>query len=147
MIGDMFEEPPGVASANPARDYADGPCPGASPDYLVVPRSLAQSMPLRWQQVFVGLLADLHDAYGHLEWPQYQVIPSRYELLADMDEGQLAAAGYVADVDEDGQLVIRDGHERPVIHPHSVGALVPVDDPIPGPDTGRVDPRAADDRI
>ena len=50
------------ASTTPVQDYLDRPAPGATVDHLVVPRSLAQSMPLRWQQVFVGLLADLHDA-------------------------------------------------------------------------------------
>jgi hypothetical protein len=48
-------------------------------------------MPLRWQQVFVGL-ADLHDAYGELPWPDYNV-PSRWERLVDLDEEQLQAAG------------------------------------------------------
>ena len=63
----MPELPP-PASTTPVQDYLDRPAPGATEDHLVVPRSLAQSMPLRWQQVFVGLLADLHDAYGHLPW-------------------------------------------------------------------------------
>jgi len=90
------------------RDYADRPCPGASTDYLVVPRSLAQSMPLRWQQVFVALLADLHDAYRQLDWPVYQVVASRRELLTDLDEDQLAFVGYVADLDADGGLIFRD---------------------------------------
>jgi len=75
---------PPPATSTPVRDYADRPCPGASTDYLVVPRSLAQSMPLRWQQVFVALLADLHDAYRQLDWPTYQVVASRRELLTDL---------------------------------------------------------------
>src|SRR5947199_3401497 len=66
----MPPEPPVPASTTPVQDYLDGPAPGATPEFLVVPRSLAQSMPLRWQQVFVGLLADLHDAYDDLPWPE-----------------------------------------------------------------------------
>ena len=81
------------ASTTPVQDYLDRPAPGATTDYLVIPRSLAQSMPLRWQQVFVGLLADLHDAYRQLDWPVYQVVPSRRELLTDLDEDQLRAVG------------------------------------------------------
>ena len=85
--------PSAPASTTPVQDYLDRSAPGASADYLVVPRSLAQSMPLRWQQVFVGLLTDLHDAYGHLHWPEYRVVPSRWEIVVDLDEGQLAVAG------------------------------------------------------
>src|SRR5918997_3892589 len=110
----MPPEPVVPASTTPLRDYLDRPARGATEDHLVVPRSLAQSMPLRWQQVFVGLLADLHDAYGHLPWPDYKVVPSHWELLADLDEEQLAAAGYVADLGPEGELEYRDGDENVV---------------------------------
>ena len=72
------------------QDYLDRAAPGVSADYLVIPRALAQSMPLRWQQVFVGLLTDLHNTCGHLTWPEYRVVPSRWEIVSDLDEGQLA---------------------------------------------------------
>jgi hypothetical protein len=150
MHSDPFDPAPrgaSPASATPVRDYADSPCLGASADYLVIPRSLAQSMPLRWQQVFVGLLADLHDAYRQLEWPIYQVVPSRHELLTDLDEDQLRAVGYVADLDADGNLVIKDSAERPIPNPHTVRALAPITDPIPPASAGRVAPRPAPDRI
>ncbi|MBO0876788.1 MAG: hypothetical protein J2P19_25720 [Pseudonocardia sp.] len=142
----MATERRAPASATPLRDYVDAPCPGASEDYLVVPRSLAQSMPLRWQQVFTGLLADLHDAYRELEWPEYRVVPSRREPLTDLDEQQLAAAGYVADLDADGGLIFRDAAERPVANPHALRVLAPIVDPIPPRSAGRVEPRPADDR-
>jgi hypothetical protein len=141
-----FAERKAAATTTPLRDYADLPCPGASENYLVVPRSLAQSMPLRWQQVFTELLADLHDAYRELEWPEYRVVPSRREPLTDLDEQQLAAAGYVADLDADGQLIFRDAAERPVAEPHALRVLAPVRDPIPPCSAGRVEPRPADDR-
>lgn len=138
---------PPPASSTPVRDYADRPCPGASTDYLVVPRSLAQSMPLRWQQVFVALLADLHDAYRQLDWPLYQVVASRRELLTDLDEEQLAFVGYVADLDAEGGLIFRDAAEQPVPDAHATRVLAPVTDPIPPASAGRVEPRPADDRI
>lgn len=151
MHSDPFDPAPGSgappASATPVRDYADSPCPGASEDYLVVPRSLAQSMPLRWQQVFVGLLADLHDAYRQLDWPVYQVTASRRELLTDLDEQQLRAVGFVADLDSDGTLVIKDSAERPVPDAHATRVLAPIVDPIPPASAGRVAPRPARDRI
>ena len=86
-----MSDPSLPASTTPLQDYLDRPTPGATVDHLVVPRSLAQSMPLRWQQVFVGLLADLHDAYAELPWPDYKVVPSRWERLVDLDEEQLQA--------------------------------------------------------
>jgi hypothetical protein len=140
----MPPEPAAPASTTPVADYLDRPAPGATPDHLVVPRSLAQSMPLRWQQVFVGLLADLHDAYGHLPWPEYVVVPSRRERLTDLDEGQLAAAGYLADLGPDGELEYRDADDRPVADPESHRVLAPVDDPLPPVSAGRVVPRPAD---
>ena len=81
-----MSDPSLPASTTPVQDYLDRPAPGATVDHLVVPRSLAQSMPLRWQQVFVGLLADLHDAYAELPWPDYKVVPSRWERARTGDE-------------------------------------------------------------
>lgn len=139
----MPPEPPVPASTTPVQDYLDRPAPGATQDYLVVPRSLAQSMPLRWQQVFVGLLADLHDAYGHLPWPDYNVVPSRWELLVDLDEEQLAAAGFHADLGPDGELEYRDAAEELVADPERQQVLAPVHDPLPPVSAGRVEPRPA----
>ncbi|WP_219415188.1 hypothetical protein [Pseudonocardia nigra] len=131
------------ASTTPVQDYLDRPARGATEDHLVVPRSLAQSMPLRWQQVFVGLLADLHDAYGHLPWPEYQVVPSRWELLVDLDEDQLASAGYVVELGPDGELEYRDASDNVVADPEHQRVLAPVDDPLPPASAGRVEPRPA----
>jgi hypothetical protein len=139
----MSPEPSVPASTTPVEDYLDRPARGATQDHLVVPRSLAQSMPLRWQQVFVGLLADLHDAYGHLPWPDYKVVPSRWELLVDLDEEQLAAAGYVADLGPEGDLEYRDAADNVVQDPERHRVLAPVDDPHPPASAGRVEPRPA----
>jgi len=125
------------------QDYLDRPAPGAAADHLVIPRSLAQSMPLRWQQVFVGLLADLHDAYGHLPWPDYRVVPSRWEFVVDLDEEQLAATGYHADLGPDGELEYRDAAEDVLAEPGRHRVLAPVDDPLPPAAAGRVEPRPA----
>ncbi|MGH3614746.1 MAG: hypothetical protein ACRDRK_19575 [Pseudonocardia sp.] len=139
----MSPDPPAPASTTPVQDYLDRPAPGATEDYLVVPRSLAQSMPLRWQQVFVGLLADLHDAYADLKWPDYRVVPSRWERLVDLDEEQLAAAGYLADLGPEGKLEYRDVADRPVVDPANHRVLAPVEDPLPPASAGRVEPRPA----
>jgi hypothetical protein len=42
-------------------------------NYLVLPRSVLQSMPDEWQSGFVAMLRDLEVAYGHLDWPEYAV--------------------------------------------------------------------------
>lgn len=139
----MANDPYVPASTTPVQDYLDRPSCGATEDHLVVPRSLAQSMPLRWQQVFVGLLADLHDAYGHLPWPDYLVVPSRLEFLVDLDEQQLAAAGYHADLGPDGGLEYRDAADQLVVQPESHRVLAPVDNPLPLASDGRVEPRPA----
>jgi len=122
-------DPSPPASTTPVQDYLDRPAPGATVDHLVVPRALAQSMPLRWQQVFVGLLADLHDAYSELPWPDYRVVPSRWERLVDLDA--------------DGQLEYRDGADEPVADPERHKVLAPIDDPLPRASGGRVEPRPA----
>ena len=137
-------DPTGRASTTPLRDYLDRPMPGAAgPDYLVVPRSLIQSMPLRWQQVFTGLLADLHDAYGHLQWPQYQVTATRQEVVADLDDEQLTALGYHTDLGQDGRLEYRDAQDRRIDDPERHRVPAPVQDPIPPASAGRVEPRPA----
>ncbi|WP_232661379.1 hypothetical protein [Pseudonocardia sp. TRM90224] len=139
----MPPDAPTPASTTPVQDYLDRQAPGATADHLVVPRSLAQSMPLRWQQVFVGLMADLHDAYAHMSWPDYRVVPSRWELLVDLDEEQLAAAGFHADLGPDGELEYRDAEENLVTAPETHRVLAPIADPLPPAAAGRVEPRPA----
>lgn len=136
----MTLDAPPPASSTPVRDYADTPCPGATADHLVVPRSLAQSMPLRWQQIFVGVLRELHEAYAHLPWPEYHVVPSRWERLVDLDPDQLAAAGYVADIASDGSLVYRDATDAVLADPGEHRVLAAVPDPLPPASAGHVDP-------
>ena len=41
--------------------------------YLVVNRSILQSMPEEWQHQFTALLDEMHDRFGHLPWPTYDV--------------------------------------------------------------------------
>jgi len=63
-------------------------------------------MPPALQQVFVALLADLHDAYRQLDWPTYSGGQSA-RAAHQPDEDQLAFVGYVADLDADGGLIFR----------------------------------------
>ena len=75
------------ASATPLRDFLSGATLGVSERYVVLPRSLAESMPLPWQQQMAHLIEELHQTYGELPWPLYRVVPSRTERLVDLDEG------------------------------------------------------------
>lgn len=121
------------ASSKPLADYLDsGELPGVDKNgYAVLPRSLAESMPLPWQQQMTALLADFHNAFGHLQWPVYQVVPSRTERLVDLDEEQLAEIGMVVELDQDGELVYRERGGRRVENPEHTTVLVSCLDPIP----------------
>ncbi len=99
--------------------------------YVVLPRSLVEQMPLPWQQQMAYLLGELRGACEDLSWPVYQVVPSRAERLVNLDEGQLAEAGFHLEIDGSGELVYRDRHGIVIIDPESREVLVRCLDPIP----------------
>jgi hypothetical protein len=119
------------ASSTPLRDYLDERPPGADEGYAVLPRSLAESMSLPWQQQMVNLLAEFHRVYGELNWPVYRVLPSRYEKLVDLDEEQLAEAGVIAEIDAQGELVYRERSGKRITDAEETEVLVSCLDPIP----------------
>lgn len=119
------------ASATPLRDHLERVHLGVDQGYVVLPRSLAEAMPLPWQQQMAYLIGELHRAYGHLPWPVYRVVPSRTERLVDLDEGQLTEAGYLLEIDGSGELVYRDREGADVLDPERVRVLVSCLDPIP----------------
>ncbi len=104
---------------------------GINEGYIVLPRSLVEEMPLPWQQQMVYLINELHETYGDLPWPIYRVVPSRVERLVDLDESQLAEAGYLLEIDASGELVYRDRNDVVVSDPQSREVLVSCLDPIP----------------
>lgn len=119
------------ASATPLRDHLARTTLGVSEGYVVLPRSLAEAMPLPWQQQMVRLVEELHQTYGDLPWPLYQVVPSRTERLVDLDEAQLAEAGYLLEIDGQGELVYRDRGGEVVADPQDREVMVSCLDPIP----------------
>lgn len=132
FASDPIPRPAGPpASSTPLRDHLATAQRGVSEGYVVLPRSLAEAMPLPWQQQMAYLIGELHQTYGDLPWPLYRVVPCRTERLVDLDEGQLAEAGYVLEIDSDGELVYRDQHGAAVPDPHSREILVSCLDPIP----------------
>ncbi|MFC4004356.1 hypothetical protein ACFS2C_19590 [Prauserella oleivorans] len=132
----MFGPPPAPRSAPPASstplaDYLRrGGLPGVDEGYVVLPRAIAEGMPLPWQQQMVNLLAQFHDTHARLSWPSYRVVPSRPERLTDLDEEQLAEAGYLVEIDSDGEMVYRERSGRKVEDPENTTVLVSCLDPI-----------------
>lgn len=118
------------ASSTPLGDYLDRAERGMDEGYAVLPRSLAEAMPLPWQQRMRDLLAEFHQAYEHLPWPVYRVVPSRYERLADLDEQQLAEIGCTVEVGDGGDLEYRMRDGSRVSEPESHEVLVSCVDPV-----------------
>lgn len=131
------------ASSTPLADYLAGAHHGVDDGYAVVPRSLAEAMPLPWQQQMRHLLEEFHQAFGHLQWPVYRVVPSRYERLVDLDDDQLAEVGCTVEVGDDGELEyhMRDG--RRITDPENHQVLVSCLDPIPRQQPGHAQPTPA----
>lgn len=137
QLGDLFGAPPPPprsgppASSTPLGDYLSQGLPGVDEGYVVLPRSLAESMSLPWQQQMAALLSQFHQTHRSLSWPVYRTVPSRYEKLVDLDEEQLAEVGYLVEIDADGDMVYRERSGRKVEDPESTTVLVPCLDPIP----------------
>jgi hypothetical protein len=117
---------------SPLPDYLRAPHPGTSEDYVVLPKSLVQAMPLQWQNAMTQILQEFHQTFAHLNWPEYRVTPSRKEKLVNLDEEQLAEVGYLVEIDVDGELVYRERSGRRIENPEEMEVLVSVMDPIPG---------------
>lgn len=155
----------------PPRNHTDGPVhqhAGLSySTHLVVPRTLAQSMPIDWQLQFVECLEQLEAAYAHLPQPEaYKVTAGREALVGDLDDAELRAAGVHVDryggetappmLTEDEWLRWCGEHEQdePTYYDDNDNELdrhtrvvVPVPDPIPHYNRGRtfVPPDLGDD--
>ncbi|EME50854.1 hypothetical protein H074_37858 [Amycolatopsis decaplanina DSM 44594] len=121
------------ASSTPLADQLNQGFPGVDPGYVVLPRSLAEGMSLPWQQQMAALLAQFHQENARLAWPIYRVVPSRYEKLVDLDEEQLAEAGYLVEMDTEGEMIYRERSGRKVEDPANTTVLVSCLDPIPKP--------------
>lgn len=119
-------------------------------NYLVLPRTLLQSMPAEWQQRMVACLDELDTAFDHVPQAQaYDVIAGEEHALADLSDVQLRHLGYLReDGDEDTEgctgetrYYDRDGNE--VSHPDCYRVVWPTDDPVPHYNRGRtrIEPR------
>ena len=133
-------------------------------NYLVLPRTLLQSMPIEWQERMVACLTELQDAFEHLPQPEaYRVEAATEHIVHEMGFDLLEEAGieehwYDEAIPEDlspfdlaewkaehekpePTYFDRDGNE---VDPHS-RVLLPAVDPVPHYNRGRtyIEPRTA----
>jgi hypothetical protein len=117
-------------------------------NYLVLPRTLLQSMPLWWQHQLTAMLGDLDEAFAHVPQAEaYQVTAAVEREVSDLTAGEHAAAGITAaprcylDHDhEDGTdcepwMSWTDSQGRDLDPCERV--LIPADDPVPAYNRGR----------
>lgn len=132
-------------------------------NYLVLPRTLLQSMPDAWQARFVALVDELHEAFQHVPQAEsYEVTAGTVHEVSDLDDTQLKQLGIVKDwyrgeeppegldaqalreweaehEDPEGPTYSKDGEE---LDP-DFRVLLPCADPVPHYNRGRarVEPR------
>jgi len=130
-------------------------------NYLVLPRTLLQSMPDEWQHQFVGLLEQMDNAFAHVPQAEaYEVTPGTECVVGEMGFDLLEEAGIVEDwydepIPEDlGPSDLNEWkaeHEKaePTYSRNGVEldpmerVLIPEQDPVPHYNRGRtrVEPR------
>ncbi|MFC8065444.1 hypothetical protein [Streptomyces sp. NPDC057293] len=125
-------------------------------NYLVLPRTLLQSMPDRWQTAFVGLLDEMTEAFRDVPQAEaYKVEAATEHIVWEMTEAEQAQGGITENwYDEPvptnlGPLDLaewRADHERdaPEFHDRDGNqldghqrVLLPVVDPVPHYNRGR----------
>jgi hypothetical protein len=119
-------------------------------NYLVLHRTLLQSMPEDWQHRFVTVLEELNAAFRHIEPADcYQVLPAKECTYSDLDDADMKRLGITCSADdpeypEDADTVYydRDGTEH---YPDAYLTLPCGDDSIPHYNRGRtrVEPNLA----
>lgn len=107
-------------------------------NYLVLPRSVLQSMPQPWQARFCTLLDELHELFGGLDWPSYDVraLAREQEFITPyVDCPECGEVGGDADCPTcGGETEIEDPEGPRYETPEEVGFR---DDPIPHYNRGR----------
>lgn len=67
-------------------------------NYLVLHRTLMQSMPIEWQESMVACLNELSDAFEHIDQPEaFKVEAATEHIVNEMTDAQLAEVSIEAD--------------------------------------------------
>lgn len=113
-------------------------------NYLVLPRTLMQSMPGLWQGRMVRLLEEIRDAYAHIpQADSYHVQAGRWAYPSDLSTDELEALGFTRPDDDDkptdgddlGEVWYGpDGEEH---DGHTASIFIPGEDPVPHYNRGR----------
>lgn len=136
-------------------------------NYLVLPRTLLQSMPSEWQHQFVDLLEQMDTAFAHQEQAEaYEVTAGTEHIVGEMTDLQRRMARISVDLyggeEPPADLVGEDLREWQEKHEAAEPSysrdgmeldacervLIPTIDPVPHYNRGRtrVEPRVAGDR-
>lgn len=154
-----FPAPPTNPTDGPVHDWF-----GLSySNYLVMHRTLMQSMPTSWQERMVACLEEIHDAFAHLDHPEAFTVQAATEhQVSDLTDAQQKQLGITADwlngalppehlagderreweikhEDPNGPVYHQDGRELD----RQERVLLPAPDPIPHYNRGRtyIEPR------
>jgi hypothetical protein len=125
-------------------------------NYLVLPRTLLQSMPDAWQARFVAFVDELSEAFEHVEQPEaYKVEAATEHIVSEMTDLQLRMARitvdrYGGETPPDGLagealLEWEEQHEKEPTYSDEYGyevdpherVLIPTTDPVPHYNRGR----------
>lgn len=116
-------------------------------NYLVLHRTLMQSMPADWQQRMVACLEELDAAFDHVDRaPAYEVTPGEEFYFSDLADAEMTKLGVTVvetEEDEDGETWPISYLYRGEEYEPSDQFLVPMADPVPHYSRGRtyVEPR------
>ena len=112
-------------------------------NYLVLHRTLLQSMPVAWQRRFIGTIEELEASFRHIEHPPgFKVETARDAHVNDLKPHEMVELGITYEVENEddegfgGDLVYRDKDGRQLDGGEHV--MVPCPDPIPHYRQGRV---------
>lgn len=117
-------------------------------NYLVLPRTLLQSMPEEWQAKFVALVNELYSAFRHVEQAQcYDVTPGVEREIGELTEAERAKLGITVIQEPD---LDDEDDDRPALYSYRgeeyegwERVIWPTEDPVPHYNRGRtyVEPR------
>ncbi|MGC4923803.1 hypothetical protein ACLQ17_25730 [Streptomyces sp. DT197] len=123
-------------------------------NYLVLHRTLLQSMSAEWQQQFVALLRQFDEAFAHVPQAEaYEVTAAREREVRDLDDHEARLLGITVDprrgkeppewMPPENRTEWRDAHRDPAYSRHgqeldpNERVMLPTADPVPHYNRGR----------